>query len=150
MCIRDSSRFKQVAAAWPLAPAPAQRRGRQLFPLTSNVMLLVTVLVLPLATAQFCPLLKNPGYVYGVEDEELNMQSAWMQSAVSAADRMVAGKLWHGECPSTVCGTCLGTEEAIAGQDFAQSQHIRVEYSCLLYTSPSPRDRTRSRMPSSA
>ena len=24
------------------------------------------------------------------------------------------------------------------------------EYSCLLYTSPSPRDRTRSRMPSSA
>ena len=26
----------------------------------------------------------------------------------------------------------------------------RPEYSCLLYTSPSPRDRTRSRMPSSA
>ena len=25
-----------------------------------------------------------------------------------------------------------------------------VDYSCLLYTSPSPRDRTRSRMPSSA
>src|SRR5664280_1274949 len=27
---------------------------------------------------------------------------------------------------------------------------VRVERSCLLYTSPSPRDRTRSRMPSSA
>ena len=27
---------------------------------------------------------------------------------------------------------------------------IRIHYSCLLYTSPSPRDRTRSRMPSSA
>jgi len=27
---------------------------------------------------------------------------------------------------------------------------IRKIYSCLLYTSPSPRDRTRSRMPSSA
>ena len=26
----------------------------------------------------------------------------------------------------------------------------QVGYSCLLYTSPSPRDRTRSRMPSSA
>ena len=26
----------------------------------------------------------------------------------------------------------------------------RLEHSCLLYTSPSPRDRTRSRMPSSA
>src|SRR5665811_2577785 len=28
--------------------------------------------------------------------------------------------------------------------------HDRCSYSCLLYTSPSPRDRTRSRMPSSA
>ena len=27
---------------------------------------------------------------------------------------------------------------------------LRMAYSCLLYTSPSPRDRTRSRMPSSA
>ena len=27
---------------------------------------------------------------------------------------------------------------------------IELNYSCLLYTSPSPRDRTRSRMPSSA
>ena len=27
---------------------------------------------------------------------------------------------------------------------------IWVDYTCLLYTSPSPRDRTRSRMPSSA
>ena len=27
---------------------------------------------------------------------------------------------------------------------------FRVDFSCLLYTSPSPRDRTRSRMPSSA
>ena len=25
-----------------------------------------------------------------------------------------------------------------------------IDYACLLYTSPSPRDRTRSRMPSSA
>ena len=28
--------------------------------------------------------------------------------------------------------------------------HIRKMNTCLLYTSPSPRDRTRSRMPSSA
>ena len=28
--------------------------------------------------------------------------------------------------------------------------HLREDRSCLLYTSPSPRDRTRSRMPSSA
>src|SRR5664280_3323549 len=33
-----------------------------------------------------------------------------------------------------------------------QVHHIRIHqlYRCLLYTSPSPRDRTRSRMPSSA
>ena len=29
-------------------------------------------------------------------------------------------------------------------------QAARMNYTCLLYTSPSPRDRTRSRMPSSA
>ena len=30
------------------------------------------------------------------------------------------------------------------------SERVDEKYSCLLYTSPSPRDRTRSRMPSSA
>ena len=30
------------------------------------------------------------------------------------------------------------------------STKTKAEWSCLLYTSPSPRDRTRSRMPSSA
>ena len=30
------------------------------------------------------------------------------------------------------------------------TQQKRISYTCLLYTSPSPRDRTRSRMPSSA
>jgi DNA-directed RNA polymerase specialized sigma24 family protein len=34
---------------------------------------------------------------------------------------------------------------------FVDFDKVKVEYtSCLLYTSPSPRDRTRSRMPSSA
>ena len=31
-----------------------------------------------------------------------------------------------------------------------QSLHAELSNNCLLYTSPSPRDRTRSRMPSSA
>ena len=31
-----------------------------------------------------------------------------------------------------------------------QNNNYKVFYYCLLYTSPSPRDRTRSRMPSSA
>ena len=32
----------------------------------------------------------------------------------------------------------------------AKSAETHVSHPCLLYTSPSPRDRTRSRMPSSA
>ena len=37
-----------------------------------------------------------------------------------------------------------------AGPIFAFLGHTDVVPTCLLYTSPSPRDRTRSRMPSSA
>ena len=40
--------------------------------------------------------------------------------------------------------TVDASEEARAREHFAETQR------CLLYTSPSPRDRTRSRMPSSA
>ena len=46
-------------------------------------------------------------------------------------------KFFH---PFTVAGDSLFYEEVLANQP----------YYCLLYTSPSPRDRTRSRMPSSA
>ena len=42
-------------------------------------------------------------------------------------------------------------ESVILGIDKAtKSEYIPYDCSCLLYTSPSPRDRTRSRMPSSA
>ena len=34
--------------------------------------------------------------------------------------------------------------------DGAYANYLSLSYDCLLYTSPSPRDRTRSRMPSSA
>ena len=33
---------------------------------------------------------------------------------------------------------------------FILDNELKITYACLLYTSPSPRDRTRSRMPSSA
>ena len=33
---------------------------------------------------------------------------------------------------------------------WAEQGRLHTKYTCLLYTSPSPRDRTRSRMPSSA
>ena len=43
-----------------------------------------------------------------------------------------------------------GTREYIAGKDEYTLNAALVINTCLLYTSPSPRDRTRSRMPSSA
>ena len=36
------------------------------------------------------------------------------------------------------------------GEDAINAKECEIAYNCLLYTSPSPRDRTRSRMPSSA
>ena len=38
----------------------------------------------------------------------------------------------------------------LEGTTYGVSSDVEGYYSCLLYTSPSPRDRTRSRMPSSA
>ena len=38
----------------------------------------------------------------------------------------------------------------VSRRDFAKIGAITAATVCLLYTSPSPRDRTRSRMPSSA
>ena len=39
---------------------------------------------------------------------------------------------------------------AAAGKASVKAAGVVVDDTCLLYTSPSPRDRTRSRMPSSA
>ena len=44
-----------------------------------------------------------------------------------------------------------GHDVQITARDFAQTIGLLERFEiCLLYTSPSPRDRTRSRMPSSA
>ena len=46
-----------------------------------------------------------------------------------------------------------GTTNEVSGYvvgHFDDKEILEVKYICLLYTSPSPRDRTRSRMPSSA
>ena len=42
-----------------------------------------------------------------------------------------------------------GVEDESVGQQYLET-HNKWPKHCLLYTSPSPRDRTRSRMPSSA
>ena len=49
--------------------------------------------------------------------------------------------------PLFVIGTCIKTNTVFVGQG---EQHPGLYRTCLLYTSPSPRDRQKSRMPSSA
>ena len=50
------------------------------------------------------------------------------------------------------CSVFLGTMRDINSGDAIKSMELQhyPDMTCLLYTSPSPRDRTRSRMPSSA
>ena len=43
-----------------------------------------------------------------------------------------------------------GLKIAFEGDHMSYAQYEKMTETCLLYTSPSPRDRTRSRMPSSA
>ena len=69
----------------------------------------------------------------------------------------VTMKLWegpNGEMPETGCCTASDSEDARKVAAKLDIPYYVMDYtesfSCLLYTSPSPRDRTRSRMPSSA
>ena len=48
-------------------------------------------------------------------------------------------------------GVGAGDDQADAGtKTFEREHEMSLVYNCLLYTSPSPRDRQKSRMPSSA
>ena len=47
-----------------------------------------------------------------------------------------------------ILGACAVGKTTI--ENLLESEDVLSTLSCLLYTSPSPRDRTRSRMPSSA
>ena len=69
------------------------------------------------------------------------------------------GKVWHKTCFR--CGHCrkvlsLGNYAAVSDKVFCKPHFKQLfaegggSYTCLLYTSPSPRDKRQSRMPSSA
>ena len=64
---------------------------------------------------------------------------------------LLSGELGAGKT-SLVQGIAagLGITEAVTSPTFALAQHYSRPDTCLLYTSPSPRDATLSRMPSSA
>ena len=54
------------------------------------------------------------------------------------------------ETERTAVTASAGIDLSKKGNDMGQRFGAASTYACLLYTSPSPRDRTRSRMPSSA
>ena len=81
---------------------------------------------------------------YGTTDEFLNHFSLQKLSDLPTVDELgSAGLIDTASIESDIFGT---------GKFYKEKQDNKNEdiYSCLLYTSPSPRDRTRSRMPSSA
>ena len=63
----------------------------------------------------------------------------------------VCGYIHSGDKPPASCPVCDAEQELFHLLEIPRESPapIRAD-TCLLYTSPSPRDRTRSRMPSSA
>ena len=69
-------------------------------------------------------------------------------SSPDGASREVLRRCLEGEYEPVMGQALLSEYEAVLGRE---APFVRSPVSdCLLYTSPSPRDRTRSRMPSSA
>ena len=73
-------------------------------------------------------------------------------SMINIADRLIMSILMHDikadfQLSDTRVGLLVGLAFALF---YALMSFPIARWACLLYTSPSPRDRTRSRMPSSA
>ena len=64
--------------------------------------------------------------------------------------RGVVSRAKHNKVLKSVKGQRGRRKNTIRIARQAMEKAMQYAYSCLLYTSPSPRDRTRSRMPSSA
>ena len=77
----------------------------------------------------------------------------WVRKFAAACELVSRARLSHTRPAYGIQSVRVGnrdaavTEEALAATPFGTLLHFK---NCLLYTSPSPRDRTRSRMPSSA
>ena len=73
-------------------------------------------------------------------NEPLQLNLGSLRSAMSLTlHTHHASRIWHGRAAAEGRPGIVGL-----------NGYIAVMNNCLLYTSPSPRDRTRSRMPSSA
>ena len=62
----------------------------------------------------------------------------------------VCGYVYEGEKAPEACPVCKAPADKFVKQDGEMSWAAEHVVGCLLYTSPSPRDKRQSRMPSSA
>ena len=76
-----------------------------------------------------------------LRDRVTQMATVAAKEAIAQSGAAFDGAL--GERTATILGTSMGGQHT-------QDDNYRLVYGCLLYTSPSPRDATLSRMPSSA
>src|SRR5664280_1036415 len=91
----------------------------------------------------------TPGYVSTLKGRARDHGSAGLVREMGRPNKLTGGQIaqawrWRAEKVSDVV---IGRRLGVADTTVARALR---EHPCLLYTSPSPRDRTRSRMPSSA
>ena len=73
-----------------------------------------------------------------------------MKAPVRVAVTGAAGQISYSLLIRIASGQMLGPDQPVILQMLEITPALDALKGCLLYTSPSPRDRTRSRMPSSA
>ena len=78
------------------------------------------------------------------------MKKKTLRSLFSLLMALVLGVSLLTGCSGKAAERAEMQEDAETIQVYLWTNSLYETYACLLYTSPSPRDRTRSRMPSSA
>ena len=98
------------------------------------------------------PIQKSAHFTIGrdgyVEQHVSLKRSAWHAGRIRRPTWHLASELREGQWPPNPNRRTIGIEHE--GFSVPPTYSYDYVYGCLLYTSPSPRDRTRSRMPSSA
>ena len=78
----------------------------------------------PTSCGIFCPYIHIPGQVSGTEDGVLNMQTAWIRAATTAADKPDrAGRIWH----NSDCAANNPSAESLEdGTEEAANQNLKM------------------------
>ena len=84
-------------------------------------------------------------------DAFINRLGRWNDPVAVAQAHAIAAQIWSDYQQGTFDRSLMAYQSLIGGKEVGLLEALRVRAeTCLLYTSPSPRDMRRSRMPSSA